>query len=412
MATTAASRAAAQRDVTKTHIFVWEGVDRNNRVVRGEIRAATESVVSNQLRRQGIKPGKIKKQTFSGGGSIKEKEIALFTRQLATMIKAGVPMLQSFEIAARSSNNGKLARLLFSIKADVEGGSSLSAAFRKQPKYFDDLYCNLVAAGEAAGILDSIMDRLAVYKEKIIAIKSQIKSALFYPTAVIAVAVIVVAVIMWFVIPAFKQVFSSFGATLPWLTEMMINISDWFVNYWWIVVGVMVGIPMVFLYFWRRVPAISHWIDRVVLKLPVFGTILQKAAIARWARTLSTMFAAGVPMVEALNTVAGAAGNHVYFLATKKVQTEVSTGTNLTAAMAGAKVFPTMAMQMTQIGEETGALDNMLGKVADFYEREVDDAVAAMSSLIEPILIVFLGVIIGTIVIAMYLPIFKLGSVV
>ena len=412
MATSTAARAGSQKDATKTFIFAWEGVDKNNRVVRGEIRAATESVVSNNLRRQGIKPGKIKKQTFSGGGKITEKEIALFTRQLATMIKAGVPMLQSFDIAARSSNNGKLARMLFSIKADVEGGSSLNAAFRKQPKYFDDLYCNLVAAGEAAGILDAIMDRLAVYKEKIIAIKSKIKSALFYPIAVISVAIIVVAVIMWFVIPAFKQVFSSFGASLPWLTEMMITVSDWFVRFWWIVVGISVGIPVVFLYFWRRVPAISHWIDRVVLKMPIFGSILQKAAIARWSRTLSTMFAAGEPMVEALNTVAGAAGNHVYYLATKKIQTEVTTGTSLTTAMAGAKVFPTMAMQMTQIGEETGALDAMLGKVADFYEQEVDDAVAAMSSLIEPILIVFLGVIIGTIVIAMYLPIFKLGSVV
>jgi type IV pilus assembly protein PilC len=270
----------------------------------------------------------------------------------------------------------------------------------------------LVAAGETAGILDSIMDRLATYKEKIIAIKSKIKSAMFYPTAVIVVAVLVVAIIMWFVIPSFKQVFSSFGANLPWLTEVMITVSDWFVNFWWVVLGVMIGIPIVFMFLWRRFPIIGQRVDRLVLKLPVFGEILQKAAIARWSRTLSTMFAAGVPMVEALNTVAGAAGNHVYYEATKKIQTEVSTGTGLTTAMAGTKVFPTMAMQMTQIGEETGGLDSMLSKVADFYEREVDDAVAAMSSLIEPMLIVFLGVVIGTIVVAMYLPIFKLGSVV
>jgi type IV pilus assembly protein PilC len=411
MATTAA-RSGAQKDTTKTFVYSWEGMDRNNRVVRGEMRAATESVVSNSLRRQGIKPGRIKKQTYSGGGSIKEKDIALFTRQLATMIRAGVPMLQSFDIAARSSSNGKLSRLLFAVKADVEQGSSLSGAFMKHPRYFDGLYCNLVAAGETAGILDSIMDRLATYKEKMIAIKSKIKSALFYPTAVIVVAFLVVAIIMWFVIPSFKQVFSSFGANLPWLTEIMIAISDWFVNFWWVVFAVMVGIPVLFMFLWRRFPIIGQRIDRLALKVPVFGEILQKAAIARWSRTLSTMFAAGVPMVEALNTVAGAAGNHVYFEATKKIQTEVSTGTGLTTAMAGTRVFPTMAMQMTQIGEETGGLDSMLSKVADFYEREVDDAVAALSSLIEPMLIVFLGVVIGTIVVAMYLPIFKLGSVV
>jgi type IV pilus assembly protein PilC len=411
MATTAA-RSGVQKDTTKTFVYTWEGVDRNNRVVRGEMRAATETVVSNSLRRQGIKPGKIKKQSFSGGGKIKEKDIALFTRQLATMIRAGVPMLQSFDIASRSSNNGKLAKLLNAVKTDVEQGSSLSAAFKKHPRYFDDLYCNLVAAGETAGILDSIMDRLALYKEKILAIKGKIKSALFYPTAVIVVAVLVVAIIMWFVIPSFKQVFTSFGANLPFLTQVMISISDWFVDFWWVVLGVMIGLPMLFLFLWRRFPIIGQRVDRLVLKLPVFGEILQKAAIARWARTLSTMFAAGVPMVEALNTVAGAAGNYVYFEATKKIQTEVSTGTGLTTAMAGTKVFPTMAMQMTQIGEETGGLDSMLSKVADFYEREVDDAVAALSSLIEPMLIVFLGVVIGTIVVAMYLPIFKLGSVV
>jgi type IV pilus assembly protein PilC len=414
MATTSATRskAAAQKDVTKTFVFAWEGMDKNNRQVRGEIRAATEAVVSNQLRRQGIKPGKIKKQTYGGGGSIKEKDIALFTRQLATMVRAGVPMLQSFDIAARSSSNPKLARLLFSIKADVEQGSSLNDAFRKHPKHFDDLYCNLVAAGEAAGILDAIMERLATYKEKIIAIKGKIKSALFYPTAVIAVAILVVVVIMWFVIPQFKNVFSSFGAALPWLTQVIIDASEFFTTYWWLILAILVGGPLTFLFFWRRVPAMAHQIDRLALKAPVFGVILQKAAIARWARTLSTMFAAGVPMVEALNTVAGAAGNYVYYEATKKIQTDVATGTGLTTAMAGAKVFPSMAMQMTQIGEETGALDDMLSKVADFYEREVDDAVAAMSSLIEPILIVFLGTVIGTIVVAMYLPIFKLGAVI
>jgi type IV pilus assembly protein PilC len=414
MATTAAraSTVRAGPQAAKANMWAWEGIDKAGKKVRGEMRAATEAVVSNALRRQGIKVGKIKKQTFRGGGSIKEKEIALFTRQLATMTRAGVPLLQAFDIAARSTGNARFSRLLLEIKGDIETGNSLAVSFKRHPMQFDELFCNLVGAGEQAGILDAILDRLAVYKEKTIALKGKIKSAMFYPAAVIVIATVVVAVIMWFVIPAFKQVFTSFGADLPWLTNIVVAMSDWFVQFWYIVLGVPVVAIFVLLYLWRRFPAIKHWIDRVSLKLPVFGEILEKAAVARWTRTLATMFAAGVPLVDSLSSVAGAAGNQVFADATKKIQTNVSTGTALTVAMEETGVFPSMALQMTRIGEETGALDNMLSKVADFYEREVDDAVAAMSSLIEPIMIVFLGVVIGTIVVAMYLPIFKLGSVV
>jgi type IV pilus assembly protein PilC len=396
----------------KASIYAWEGVDRAGKKVRGEMRAASETVVSNSLRRQAIKVTKIKKQTFRGGGSIKEKEIALFTRQLATMTRAGVPLLQSFDIAARSTGNNRLSRLLLEIKGDIETGNSLSVSFSRHPLYFDALFCNLVAAGEQAGILDAILDRLAVYKEKTLALKGKIKAALFYPATVIVIATVVVAIIMWFVIPSFKQVFSSFGASLPWLTEVVVAMSDWFVKFWYIVVVVPVVAFMIIAYLWKKNPRIKATVDRISLKLPVLGEILEKAAVARWTRTLATMFAAGVPLVDSLSAVGGAAGNQVFADATKKIQTNVSTGTALTVAMEDTNVFPNMALQMTRIGEETGALDNMLSKVADFYEREVDDAVSALSSLIEPIMIVFLGVVIGTIVVAMYLPIFKLGAVV
>ncbi|TAG47715.1 MAG: type II secretion system F family protein [Betaproteobacteria bacterium] len=412
MATAAkpALRPAARE--TKASIFAWNGIDRAGKKVRGEMRAATEAVVSNSLRRQGIKVEKIKKQTFRGGGTIKEKEIALFTRQLATMTRAGVPLLQSFDIAARSTGNNRLSRLLLEIKGDIEAGNSLAVSFKRHPMQFDELFCNLVAAGEQAGILDAILDRLATYKEKVIALKGKIKAALFYPAAVIVIAIVVVAVIMWFVIPAFKQVFSSFGASLPWLTEVIVAMSDWFVQFWWVVAIVPVVAFYIFWYLWKKNPVIAHTIDRLSLKLPVLGEVLEKAAVARWTRTLATMFAAGVPLVDSLSSVGGAAGNQVFTEATKKIQTNVSTGTALTVAMEDSGVFPNMALQMTRIGEETGALDSMLSKVADFYEREVDDAVSALSSLIEPIMIVFLGLVIGTIVVAMYLPIFKLGSVV
>ncbi|MFN3628579.1 MAG: type II secretion system F family protein [Casimicrobiaceae bacterium] len=400
------------RSSVNSSIFQWEGIDRAGKKARGEMRAASETVVINTLRRQGVTKVTVKKLRFRGGSAIKEKEIALFTRQLATMMRAGVPLLQAFDITARSTGNARLSRLLLEVKGDVETGNSLSAAFRKHPLNFDDLYCNLVAAGEASGTLEAVLDRLAHYKEKVIALKGKIKSAMFYPATVIIVAVIVVAIIMWFVIPSFKQVFSGFGANLPWLTELVVAISDWFVEFWFVVLGVPIIMGAIIWYLWKRVPQFKITVDRLSLRIPVLGEIIEKAAVARWTRTLATMFAAGVPLVDALNAVQGAAGNAVFAEATKKIQANVTTGTALTVAMEDTKVFPVMAMQMTRIGEETGALDSMLSKVADFYEREVDDAVAALSSLIEPIMIVFLGVVIGTIVIAMYLPIFKLGSVV
>ena len=328
------------------------------------------------------------------------------------MLKAGVPLLQSFEIVARGHSNARFSRLMMDIKNRVEQGSSLSQAFREHPNQFDTLYCNLVSAGETSGMLDGVLDRLATYKEKILAIKAKIKSALFYPISVIVVAIVVVWVIMVFVIPAFKEVFKSFGADLPAPTLIVMAISDWVVTYWWAVFliagGTIFGIGAMY----RRSEAVRYGVDRLMLKIPIIGEILEKATIARWTRTLQTMFAAGVPLVESLDAVGGASGNLVYVSATKRIQTEVSTGTSLTTSMANTKLFPSMVLQMTQIGEESGSLDNMLGKIADFYEREVDDAVAALSSLLEPIIIVFLGVVIGGLVIAMYLPIFKLGAVV
>src|SRR5262245_19600617 len=404
--------AAAQRRDVKEYTFVWEGVDRNNRQVRGESKAASQTVVTTNLRRQGIRVQKIKRLTFRGGKKVGEREITFFTRQLATMLRAGVPLLQSFEIVARGHSNPRFSRLVMDIKSRVETGSSLSQAFREHPMQFDSLYCNLVHAGETAGMLDGILERLATYKEKILAIKAKIKSALFYPISVICVAILVVWVIMVWVIPAFKQVFSNFGADLPAPTLIVMAMSDFVVKFWWLGFLILIGTIVGFGWLHRRSPAFRVQLDRLSLKIPVIGQILEKATVARWTRTLQTMFAAGVPLVESLDAVGGACGNAVFTQATKRIQTEVSTGTSLTNAMTNSKLFPNMVLQMTQIGEESGSLDNMLGKIADFYEREVDDAVAALSSLLEPLIIVFLGVVIGGLVVAMYLPIFKLGQVV
>ncbi len=406
-----ATAAAARRDV-KEYTFVWEGFDRNNRQVRGETRAASETVVTTNLRRQGIRVTRIKRQTFRGGRRVNEKDVTFFTRQLATMLRAGVPLLQAFDIVARGHSNARFSRLMLDIKSRIESGSSLSQAFREHPVQFDALYCNLVSAGETSGTLDAILDRLATYKEKILAIKSKIKSALFYPMSVIVVAIVVVWVIMVWVIPAFKQVFTSFGADLPAPTLLVMTISDVFVSWWWLMAMIIGGSIFTFFVLLRRSSAFRLTVDRVSLKIPVIGQILEKATVARWTRTLSTMFAAGVPLVESLDAVAGASGNAVFAAATKRIQTEVSTGASLTNSMANTKLFPSMVLQMTQIGEESGSLDSMLTKIAEFYEREVDDAVAALSSLLEPIIIVILGVVIGGLVVAMYLPIFKLGSVV
>ena len=407
----ATATAQSRRDV-KEFTYLWEGVDRNNRQVRGESRAASETVVTTNLRRQGVRIVKIKRQSFRGGRSVGEKDITFFTRQLATMLKAGVPLLQSFEIIARGHSNPRFSRLMLEIKNKIETGSSMSQAFREHPKHFDALFCNLVAAGETSGMLDAILDRIATYKEKILAIKSKIKSALFYPISVVTVAIVVVWVIMVWVIPSFKKVFTSFGADLPAPTLIVMAMSEFVVKWWWLGAIIMVGTVVGFLFMLKRSAAFRLGFDRVILRFPIIGPILRKATIARWTRTLQTMFAAGVPLVESLDAVAGAAGNAVYAAGTQKIQTEVSTGTSLTNAMANTELFPTMVLQMTQIGEESGSLDNMLGKIAEYFEREVDDAVAALSSLLEPIIIVFLGVVIGGLVVAMYLPIFKLGSVV
>jgi type IV pilus assembly protein PilC len=407
-----AANAVKQRYATKEYIYLWVGKNKAGKIVRGEQRAASEAVVNATLRRQGILVTKVAKQKFRGGRKVTEKDIALFTRQLATMMKSGVPLLQTFEIVGRGHDNPSAGKLLLDIKADVETGSSLSQAFRKFPVYFDALYCNLVAAGEQAGILETLLDRLATYKEKMLAIKSKIKSALFYPTAIVIVAFIITAVNMIFVIPAFKEVFTSFGADLPTPTLVVVAISDYFVNYWWAIFGSIFGGVFLFFYSWKRSEKMQFVLDRFFLRAPIFGPIILKSVIARWTRTLATMFAAGVPLVESLDSVGGAAGNYVYKEGTRQIQAEVSTGTSLTSAMQNSNLFPNMVTQMAAIGEESGSLDSMLGKVADFYEGEVDDAVSAMSSLLEPLIMVILGVLIGGLVIAMYMPLFKLGSVV
>jgi len=399
--------------VAKQEPFHWEGTDKTGKKVKGEMLAPGEAFVRQMLRRQGINVVKVSKQSlFARSQKITEKDIALFTRQLATMLKAGVPLLQAFDISARSHANASLQRLLGEIKSDVETGSSMSTAFRKYPRYFDGLYCNLVHAGEQAGILDTVLERIASYKEKMLAIKGKIKSALFYPAIVLTVAFIITAGIMLFVIPAFKDLYGKSGQDLPALTMLVMSISDAFVNYWYIIFSA-IGLAVAgILRAWNRSPALRAKMDAWILKVPIFGPLIEKATVSRWARTFSSMFSAGVPMVEALDSVAGAAGNHVFMEATMKIKTQVATGSSLAVCLQGAGVFPNMLIQMVSIGEESGSLDSMLSKVADYYEREVDEAVAGISSLMEPFIMVILGVLIGGIVIAMYLPIFKMGSVV
>lgn len=408
MATAAGKSASAVKEL----VFAWEGKDKAGKVVKGELRAGSETIVNVTLRRQGILVTKVKKKTFKSGKKVTDKDITLFTRQLATMMKAGVPLLQSFDIVAKGNANPSVSKLIQDIRADVETGSSLNQAFRKFPLYFDNLFCNLVGAGEQAGILEDLLTRLAIYKEKTLAIKGKIKSALFYPISILVVAFVVTSVIMIWVVPAFKEVFKSFGADLPAPTLFVMAISDFFVAYWYIIFGGIGAALYLFFQSWKRSPKVQRFMDTTLLQAPIFGSVIKKATIARWTRTLATMFAAGVPLVESLDSVGGASGNAVYLDATKKIQTEVSTGTSLTAAMQNAGVFPNMVTQMVAIGEESGALDQMLGKVADFYEQEVDEAVESLSSLMEPLIMVILGVLIGGLVIAMYLPIFKLGSVV
>ena len=407
-----ATAAVAAKGRVKDIVFEWEGKDKNGKPVRGEMRAGGEAMVSASLRRQGIMVGKVKKRRTTGGKAIKQKDIAVFTRQLSTMMRAGVPLIQAFDIVARGSTNPKLTRLLTDIRTDVETGTSLSAAFRKHPLYFDALYCNLVEAGEAGGILETLLDRLAVYQEKTMAIKNKIKSALIYPVAVLVVAFIVLTVIMIFVIPAFEDVFKSFGADLPAPTLLVIAMSKFFTSYWYLIFSILGGGIYFFLQSWRRSVKMQKFMDRLLLRIPVFGDLVNKSSIARWTRTLSTMFAAGVPLVEALDSVGGASGNAVFAEATEKIQKDVSTGSALTTSMQATGIFPVMVLQMCAIGEESGSLDAMLGKAAEFYEDEVDEAVKGLSSLMEPFIIVILGTLIGGIVVSMYLPIFKLGQVV
>lgn len=396
----------------KEHLYEWEGKDRNARIMRGEMMGSGENQIRANLRRQGIFATKIKKRRARSGKKIKGRDIAIFTRQLATMMRAGVPLLQSFDIVARGNPNPSVTKLLNSIKADVETGTSLSAAFRKFPLYFDNLYCNLVEAGEAAGILEDLLDRLATYMEKMEAVKSKVKSAMMYPAAVLIVAAVVIVVLMLFVIPAFEEVFTNFGADLPGPTLMVIAMSKFFQKWFWLM-AIIIGGGGYFLHqAWRRNEKVQIFVDKTLLKLPIFGKLVYMSSVARWTRTLSTMFAAGVPLVESLDAVGGASGNYVFLQATEKIQKDVATGVALTTAMTSTQLFPSMVLQMAAIGEESGSLDHMLGKAADFYESEVDIMVDGLSTLLEPIIIVVLGVTIGSIVVAMYLPIFKLGQVV
>ncbi len=399
-----------------SEMFIWEGKDASGKRVKGEISGQSEALVKAILRRQKINPTKVKKKPkplFGGGNTkVEAKDICIWSRQLATMMSSGVPLVQSFEITGRGHENAGMQSLILAIKADVESGNSLNEALKKHPLHFNSLYCNLIEAGEHAGILEAILHKLATYLEKTEALKSKIKSALFYPAAVIVAAIIVITILMIFVIPQFSELFGSFGADLPGLTQFLIDASDFFVAWWWLVFGILGGTVFGLLEFKKRSVAAQHFLDRAILKVPVIGDLMHKSAIARFARTLETMFAAGTPLVEAMTSVAGATGNIVYHDATLKMKDEISTGTQLQASMRETGLFPNMVVQMVAIGEESGAIDTMLGKVADWYEQEVDDAVEALTSLLEPMIMAFLGVVIGGIVVGMYLPIFKMGAVV
>lgn len=406
----------AEAAAAKSSMFVWEGVDKNGKRVKGEMSGQNDALIKAQLRRQGVNPLKVKKKPKpllgGGGGKITSKDITVFSRQMATMMSSGVPLVQSFEIVGRGHENKAMQELILSIKADVEAGGSLNEALGKHPKQFSDLYINLVTAGEQAGILEDILHKLATYMEKTEALKSKIKGAMFYPIAVIVVAFVITCILMIFVIPQFQELFSGFGADLPALTQIVINMSKWFQANWYLLIGGIIGVIVLIVQMMKRSVRFAHFVDRLLLKIPVLGDILNKSAIARFARTLSTMFAAGTPLVEAMTSVAGACGNIVYYEATMKMRDEIATGTQVQAAMRDSGVFPNMVIQMVAIGEESGALDQMLGKVADWYEQEVDDAVDSLTSLLEPIIMAVLGVLIGGLVVAMYLPIFKMGQVV
>ena len=395
--------------------FLWEGTDRRGKKVKGKAMAADEATVRADLRRQGVVPTRIRKQRaglFSGGGKITTSDIAIFSRQLATMLASGIPLVQAFEIVGTGHDNAAMQKLIMAIKGDVEGGSALAEALAKHPLYFDDLFVNLVEAGEQAGALETLLDKVATYKEKTEAIKKKIKKALTYPAAVLVVAFVVTTILLIFVIPAFEDLFQGFGADLPTFTRVVIDLSL-FVREkgWYLAIGIGAGIGA-FFYFKKRSRPMRHWLDKMTLRIPIIGPIMQKASIARYARTLSTMFAAGVPLVEALESVAGATGNIVYEEAVLRMRDEVATGQRLQQAMENTDLFPNMVIQMIAVGEESGSLDQMSAKVADFYEDDVDNAVDNLSSLLEPMIMAILGVLVGGLVVAMYLPIFKMGSVI
>ncbi|MDX1594969.1 MAG: type II secretion system F family protein [Gammaproteobacteria bacterium] len=410
------AKAPKKQNKPEEAVWAWEGTDAKGKRMKGNITAANEAAVKAELRRMGVNPLKVKKKAkplFGGAGKkITPKDIAIFMRQLATMMAAGVPLVQAFDIVGRGHENPKMQDLILTIKADIEGGNTLSDSLKKHPIYFDDLTCNLIEAGEHAGILEALLDKIATYKEKTEAIKAKIKKALTYPIAVIVVACIVTAILLIFVVPVFEELFSSFGADLPAFTQMVIDLSRFMQTWWWAVLGVLVAISFAHTQAKRRSKKYRDALDIIALKFPIFGPILVKAAIARFARTLSTMFAAGVPLVEAMVSVAGACGNVVFYNATMEMRDDVATGQQLQLAMRNSGLFPNMVVQMVAIGEESGSLDAMLGKVADFYEAEVDDAVDNLSSLMEPLIMAFLGVVVGGLVVAMYLPIFKLGTVI
>ncbi len=400
----------------KQSVFLWEGSDKRGVKVKGESQGSTPAMVKAELRKRGIAPKKVRKKStlFSStkGKKITSRDIAIFSRQLATMMSSGVPLVQAFEIIGRGHDNPRMQELLMTIKNDVESGNPLAESLAKHPLQFDELFCNLVRAGEHAGILENLLHKIATYKEKTEAIKAKIKKALFYPTAVIVVAGIVTAILLIFVVPQFEELFSGFGASLPAFTQMVIGLSRFMQDWWFAVLAGTIAIIYGFIQLKQRSTKFGHFLDKMALKIPIVGPILNKAAIARYSRTLSTMFAAGVPLVEAMDSVAGATGNIVYSDAILRIRDEVSTGRQLNLSMKDAGLFPNMVIQMVAIGEESGALDDMLAKVADFYEDEVDNAVDSLSSLLEPLIMAVLGVLVGGLVIAMYLPIFKLGQVV
>ena len=401
----------------KDEMYSWEGRDQQGKIVKGEISGKSNAMVKAKLRTQGISPLKVKKKPkpflgIGGKTKISTKDITIFSRQLATMLSAGVPLVQAFEIVGRGHENVGMQELILGLRADVEAGNSLTEALKKRPLQFNELYCSLIEAGEHAGILEAILHKLAIYMEKTEALKSKIKAALFYPTAVIVVAFIVVTILMIFVIPQFSSLFKNFGAELPALTQLLIDMSDFVVQWWWVIFSAIGGGVFGILELKKRSVPFNHGLERMMLKLPILGELLEKAAIARFARTLETMFAAGTPLVEAMTSVAGACGNIVFYQACIKIRDDISTGTQLQASMRETGLFPNMVVQMVAIGEESGSIDTMLGKVADWYEQEVDDAVEALTSLLEPAIMAFLGVVIGGIVIGMYLPIFKMGEVV